>query len=373
MQLSYKFRMYPTKEQTGNLSRALTICRQLYNYFLSQLRASERIPSRLELQAQLPRMKKEIPELRSVHSKVLQMVLYQLYSNLRALSRLKSKGKKVGPLRYKGEGRFKTIVYNQFGFKLMRTGKRSDLLHLSKIGDIPIRVHREANGKIKQIVIKKTASGKWFAYIGVDTNPIGHQESEHAIGIDVGTRNFLTDSDGRQVENPKFYEHSLKRIVKEQKDLARKKKGSNNREKQRIRLARVHERLVCQRDDFLHKLSRFYASNYGLIAVEDLDIRNMLRKHYLAGRILDASWRKFTHYLDYKAESAGNRVVRVNPRGTSQIYDHGDLDRDYNAAINILERGLDKLGMGQPEFTPVDIVPLRLIPASTVVESGSPI
>lgn len=140
MQLTYKFRLYPTGESEEKLLETLDLCRLIYNYFLSQWNGKDKIPSRLELQAQLPKLKREKLELNKVHSKVLQMVLYQLYSNLEALSQLKKNGKKVGRLRFKGRGRFKTFTYNQSGFKIVKTGKRLNLLHLSKIGDIPIRL-----------------------------------------------------------------------------------------------------------------------------------------------------------------------------------------------------------------------------------------
>jgi len=133
-------------------------------------------------------------------------------------------------------------------------------------------------------------------------------KTERAIGIDVGIRHFLTDSEGRQVENPRFYERTLEQI---RKRLSRKKKGSKNREKARVRLARAHEKLVNQRNDFLHKLSRFYIND--LIAVEHLNISGMARNHRLGGKILDASWGKFM--FSYKAERAGRRVVEVDPKG----------------------------------------------------------
>jgi putative transposase len=370
MQITYKFRLYPSKEQEEKLLETLELCRQTYNYFLSQWNNKDKTLSRFELQARLPKLKTEKPELNKVYSKVLQLVLFQLYSNLKALSQLKKNGKKIGRLRYKSRGWYKTFVYNQSGFKIVRTGKRLSLLQLSKIGDIPIRLHREIESAIKQIIIKKHASGKWFACISVEENRIGKKKIRRAIGIDVGIKHFLTDSNGRQIENPKFFEKSLKRIRMEHRKLSSKKEDSKNWEKQRIRLVRAYERLVNQRDDFLHKLSRFYVNNYSLIVVEDLNIKGMVRNHRLAEKILDASWGKFLHYLEYKAARAGVQVVKVKPRGTSQIYKHGEIDRDYNASINILERGLS--GMGHP-FEPVDIRSLRVMPASLVVEAGSPL
>ena len=372
MQITYKFRLYPDKEQDERLQETLELCRQTYNYFLSQWNGKAKIPNRLELQARLPKLKREESELNKAHSKVLQMVLYQLYSNLKALSQLKKNGKKVGKLRYKGKGWFKTCVYNQSGFKIIRTGKRLDLLHLSKIGDIPIRLHREVKGKIKQIIIKKHNSGRWFACISVEEHAHVEKRGEKkAIGIDVGLKHFLTDGDGRQIENPKFYKKSLERIKIEHRKLSRKQKDSRNREKQRVRLAKVYEKLVNQRDDFLHKLSRFYADNHDLIVVENLNIKGMVRNRKLAGKILDASWGKFLQMLEYKAERAGIQVAKVSPRGTSKEYKYGELDRDYNASRNILERGLS--GMGRP-LEPVNIAPLLVeVPASLVVETGSPL
>lgn len=371
MQITYKFRLYPSKEQKENLLQTLELCRQTYNYFLSRLNERDKTLSRLRFQAQLPELKKGKPELNNVYSKVLQMVLYQLYSNLKGLSQLKKNGKKVGRLRYKGKGWYKTFVYNQSGFKILKTGKRLDLLHLSKIDDIPVRMHREIKGNIKQIIIKRYNSGKWFACLCIENNtPTEKQQIEKTVGLDVGVKHFVTDSMGRQIENPKFYQKSLRRIRTEHRKLSKKKKGSKNREKQRVRLVRAYEKIRNQRNDFLHKLSRFYIDNYDLIAVEDLQVNNMTRNHCLSGKILDASWGKFFQFLEYKAESANVQVVKVNPRGTSQEYKFGRLDRDYNASLNILQRGLEKVGMGQTEVTPVETEPLP-VRASSVVEAGS--
>ena len=339
--ITYKFRLYPTKEQEEKLLETLEICRQTYNYLLSRIRKSDKVPSRLELQAELPNLKKEKPELKKVYSKVLQMVLYQLYSNLKALSKLKKKGKKVGKLRYKGKW-FKTFVYNQSGFKIIRTGKRLDRLHLSKIGNIPIKIHRPIDGKIKQVIIKRHNSGKWFACICVEKGIKAIRgKPKKVIGIDVGIRYFLTDSEGRQIENPRFYEKALKRIKIEQKRLSRKKRGSKNYEKQRKKLAKKYEKLINQRNDFLHKLSRFYVDTYDVICVENLNIKSMVKNHSLAQKILDASWGKFLQLLEYKAEKAGIRVVKVNPRGTSEGLNYKNKLRDYISACRIRMRGWD--------------------------------
>jgi putative transposase len=360
---------------------------------LEELNRQEK-PNRLELQSTLPKLKEKYPELKEVYSKVLQHEVYRLFSNLKALAKLKEKGKKVGRLRFKGNGWFKTFTYNQSGFELRKTGKRLDRLHLSKIGDVPIRIHRELEGSIKQIVIKKRNSGKWYACVSVEAgNKPEQRPIQEAVGLDVGVEHFTTDSDGKQIENLHHLKKTLKRLKRRQKKLSRTEKDSNRRNKQRIRVASLHERVTNQRDDFLHKLSSYYVESYDLIALEDLNIRGMLRNPHLSSSISEVAWNKFTEMLAYKAENAGKLVVRVSPRNTTQRcsrcnrlvkkslaerthrcpYCGLELDRDYNSAINILKSGLEKLPQGLREFKPVEIGPLReleTIPASSIVEAG---
>ena len=234
-----------------------------------------------------------------------------------------------------------------------------------------MKLHRALIEKVKGVIVKRSLSGKWYAVFQVENSGVNHlPETGTAVGLDMGVKHFLSDSNGRQIENPKFYEKSLARLRVAHRVLSRKEKGSKNRAKARVRLARIYERLENQRDDFLHKLSRFYVNNYDIIAVENLNITGMVKNRNFAGRILDASWNKFFAMLSYKAENAGRTLVKVNPRGTSQEYKYGELDRDYNASLNILERAL--AGLGRP-LEPVEIKPLLVeIPASVIVEAGSP-
>jgi putative transposase len=394
MQITYKFRLYPTPEQEQRLLWTLEKCRLVYNDMLEGLNGQEK-PNKLELQSTLPKLKEKYPELKEVYSKVLQHEVYRLFSNLRALAQLKKNGKKVGRLRFKGKGWFKTFTYNQSGFELIKTGKRLDRLWLSKIGAIPIRIHREIGGNVKQIVIKRYNSAKWFACVSVEAeNKPEQRPIQKAVGLDVGLEHFLTDSDGKQIENPHHLKKTLKRLKRRQKKLSKKEKDSENRSKQRMRVASLHERATNQREDFLHKLSRYYVNCYDFIAIEDLNIRGMLRNHKLSSSISDVAWNKFAEMLAYKAGNAGKLVVRVNPRNTTQrcsrcgrIVKKGlavrihrcpycglELDRDYNSAIDILKSGLEKLPQGLREFKPVEIGPLRElepIPASSIVEAGS--
>ncbi len=363
--LSYKFRLYPSKAVEQKLNRQMALCRWLYNRLLSELNLAREKGIKLrrtDTQALIVDLKRhEKPELGEVYSKVLQMANYQLWSNIRALAGLKSNGRKVGRLRFKGAGWFKTLNYNQSGFRL-ESGK----LVLSKVGKIPIKLHRKIKGKIKGVIVKRERSGKWYAIFQVEDKPEPLPKTGRVVGMDVGIKHFLSDTEGRQIENPRFYERALDRIRVRQRQLSKKRKGSRNREKARVRLARAHERLVNQRDDFLHKLSRFYVNGYDAIAVEDLNISGMAKNHNLAQRILDASWGKFLHYLSYKAGRAGRTVVRVNPRGTSRNIPEG-FDRDYVASLRILQ-----VGLGRPESTPVEMGPLLGVPVSAVVAGQAP-
>jgi len=357
--LAYRFRLYPSGEQEKTLLEMLEACRFVYNQTLEWLNKGE--SNLFELKRRLPKLKEENPWLRKAYSQSLQNEVLRVFKNLRVLSALKRNGRKVGRLRFKGKGWFKSFAYPQFGFRLEK-GK----LFLSRVGAVPIKLHREIKGKVKGVIIKQERSGKWFAIFQVEDEPKPLPKTGKTVGIDVGVRHFLTDSEGRQVENPRFYERTLERMRRRQRDLCRKKKGSKNREKARVRLAKAYEKLVNQRNDFLHKLSRFYVENYDLIAVEKLNISGMAKNHNLAQKILDASWGKFFYYLSYKAERAGRRVVEVDPRGTSQNLPEG-FDRDYIAACRILS-----LGLGRPEVTPVEMGPLLCVPAPAVVAGQAP-
>ena len=391
--ISYKFRLYPTEQQEEKMFEVLDRCRFVYNKMLEGLNKQGK-PNRLGLQNSIPELKEKHPELKEVYSKVLQYESYRLFSNLRGLAGLKKNGKKVGRLRFKGKGWFKTFTYNQSGFKIIETGKRHDLLHLSKIGDIKIRMHRKVKeGKIKQVIVKRYRSGKWYAFICCEQPISDKKEIEKVVGIDMGIIHYVTDTEGRQVGHPLYLNKSLKSLRRKQRKLSKKKKGSNNYNKQKIKVAKSHEKVKNQRDDFLHKLSRSYINNCDLIAIEKLDVNSLMRISYNARYIMDSSWNRFAQFLSYKAERAGKTVVKVNPRGTSQeCYKCGkevekslavrthkcpycglEIDRDYNSSFVVLKRGLEEvLGQGLSEFTPAETEPLpREISASSVVESGS--
>ena len=394
MQLTYRFRLYPPRAREQKLLAALDQCRPLYNHFLERMNQKKngKTPSRYELQAALPKLKREHPEMKQVHSKVLQMVLHQLYSNLRALAGLKRNGRRVGRLRFKGRGWFKSFTYNQSGFKIVEgSGERKEL-RMSKLGAIPIVLHRKLDGGVKQVHVKRERSGKWSACFGVEVGEAPKiRKISKPVGIGLGIAHYIAGTDGNFVEHPHNTARSERRLKREQRRLSRKTRGSNNRAKQRIKPALVHERIRNQRLDFLHKLSRHYVNNYDFIAAEDLGVKELIEMARNGKNRADAAWAAFLHVLTCKAERAGRWAEKVEPRGTtdrcsrcSEVVEKPlrvrihrcpkcglELDRDLNAARNILQDGLKKIGWGPAEFAPVEIGPLPAR-ASSVIEAGSP-
>ncbi|MDP7181881.1 MAG: RNA-guided endonuclease TnpB family protein [Candidatus Woesearchaeota archaeon] len=379
---TFKFRLYPTSPQEEKLLWTLEKCRFVYNALLERCKQGWGWKACAHT---ILDFKKDNPDLLGVYSKVLQCENDRLFRNVRGLAQLKKNGKKVGKLRFKGEGWFRTFTYNQSGFKIIPRNTRYDLLHLSKIGQIPFIMHREIEGRIKQITIKKHASGKWFAFVAEETTKkTMPTRPEKRVGIDLGINNFVFDSDGHREDSPKPLGKSLQLLKRAKKRLSRTKKGSRNREKQRKRVAKIHEKVVDQRNDFLHKLSRWYTQTYSFIAVEALNIRGMIHSSFNARNMMDASWACFVRMLEYKAESAGTQVIKVDPRGTTQTCSECGrkekkelwqrthacvcgfvVDRDYNSALEILKRAV---GQDLPEFTPAEIRPLPFGASQSVMQ-----
>ncbi len=293
---AYKLRIYPNKEQTERLNFALDICRQAYNMMLGELN-EQVVIDRNMIQSILPDLKICEPKFKQVYSKTLQYECYRLFSNLSALRVLKGNHKKVGRLRFKGKNWFKTINYNQSGFSLDKENKR---LNLSKIGNIKIKLHREVEGNIKQITIKKSID-KWYVTIITDA-VIKTKCGDKEIGIDLGINNYLVDSDNNKIENPKILNHYKKELRIKQKKLSKKKKGSNNRKKARKSVAKLYEKITNVRRDFLHKLTTKLIKENKFIAMEKLDIKQMSQQKYFNARnMLDCSWGEFGSLLNYKA------------------------------------------------------------------------
>ncbi|XOB40389.1 MAG: RNA-guided endonuclease InsQ/TnpB family protein [Candidatus Nealsonbacteria bacterium] len=368
---TYRYRLYPTKNQQALLEKHLSLCRWLYNHFLEQRKhAYERNKTKISCYDQIkeiPKFKKEKPELKKIHSQVLQDAVRRLdkaFQNFfrRVKENKQGRKQKPGYPRFKGYWRYDSFIYPQSGFEL----KNNNKLNLSKIGLVRIKLHREIKGNIKTLTIRRTRTNKWYACFSVENNKElpNKKKIKKAIGIDVGLTSFLTTNQGEKINNPRYLTKSEQKLSKLQKQHSRKKLKGNNRSKSRLKVARLHERITNQRQDFLHKLSNKLVNNFQLIAFEKLNIKGMIKNKYLSRSILDASWAKFLQQLTYKAEEAGVWAVGVNPKRTSQICSGCNapvkktlakrihkcpncgltIDRDINAARNILQLALNTVG-----------------------------
>jgi len=235
MQLTYKFRIYPTKKQEEKLQFTLDKCCFIYNWAVERLNKQEK-PNRFEIQKELTQFKKDNPDLQKVYAKALFMEIYKLFANLRALGKLKKKGKRVGRIKFKPRNKFNTFTYQQTGWKLIQNNGKYGILKLSKIGDIKIRLHRFPEGKQKSISITKRA-GRWYACIACDVEvcPIKRNKIRE-IGIDLGIDHFIVDSDGHYFDYPFYLRQAEEKLKKRYKEFSRKQKGSKNREKAREKL-----------------------------------------------------------------------------------------------------------------------------------------
>lgn len=363
----FKYRLYPSKTQTKILEEQLELCRITYNLLLDyckqQYKEKKKVPSLFDLGYLLPPLKRRRPKLSMVYAQALRNTAKRImsaYTNFYARRRL---GLKAGLPRFKKYGRYKSITYPQKGFKI--EGSR---LNLSKIGSIKIRIHRRIEGEIKTLTVKRMPSGKWFAYFSCRVEEQPKEKPFKEVGIDVGLNCFAMLSDGSKIENPRYYRKEEPKLARLQRQLSRKKKGSRNNNKARIKITRLHEKILNRRNDFLHKTSRWVANKYQVVYVEDLKIWNMIKNPYFSKSISDAGWGRFIEMIRYKEEESGGELIKVNPHNTTQrcsqcgkvvektLSDRTHIcpfcglimDRDLNASRNIL-----KIGRGSPEYTPV--------------------
>ena len=359
---NYKFRLYPNDLQEKRLQNNLAVCRWVYNKFVEY--AQKGFVSRNDCNYYLTELKQQESWLYRHHSKMLQTVSAQIDGAQKALIELNKKGYKIGGLRFCRYHDYRTFTYNQSGFNLETHGSKT-LLHLSKIGYIEIRKHRNipTGANIKQVIITKSKSGKWFACLTIDIEEpliyISKISFSRAVGIDVGIKSFAFDSNNNQTPNPKNLQKMLKPLKRIQRKVSRRKKGSNNRLKTIRHLQRIHEKIVNRRNDFQHKLSAQYSKNSDVVFVEKLEKLNMIKNHRLAQSIMDASWGTFLQKLEYKCKMlievpARNTTIDCSrcgntvPKSLAIRIHRCDkcgliLDRDYNASINILNKGLNRL------------------------------
>ncbi len=364
---NYRFRVYPNNVINARFEATLEASRWLYNYLLSK-----HIQSKEDMQFALTELKENEPWLRLYHSKMLQMIPHRIDSARRGLLEKKKKGYEVGQLQYALRDEWETFTYNQSGFKIEKHGN-TDLLWLSKIGWLEIRLHRQINDKIKQITIIKKAE-KWYAIITVEMEPSLPKliDIRKSVGIDVGIKNYAYDSDGKVTPNPQHLQKILKPLARAQRRISRKVKGSSNYKKAKRWYQIIHQRIYNRRKNFQHKLSAYYAKKYDVVFMEKLQIPNMIKNHHLAQGIMDSAWGSFKNMIDYKC-----MVIDIDPQNTTidcfrcgykvpktlvlRIHKCDQcgliIERDHNASLNILKKGLElwNLPMEHREVTPVKI------------------
>jgi len=362
--LNYKYRLFPTKKQQTILNNTLEECRWLYNHFLEERRNSwEQKKKSLNYHTQavsIVKLKQDRPSLSDVYSQVLQNVAVRIDLAFKAFFRRVKSGENPGYPRFRGKGRYDSFTYPQTGFEITDNG-----LKLSKIGTIKIKLYRQPQGTIKTCTIRRSATGKWYATFSCIVESKSILKSDKAVGLDVGITSFAILSDGRKIDNPRFFRKDEKNLAKVQGKMSKAEKGSPERKKRCKAVVKVHERISNRRDNFCHQEARKIVKQYGIICIENLSINQMVHNRCLNKSIHDAAWNKFTRYLTYKAENAGRVLVKVNPAYTSQTCSqcgHREVkklsdrvhhcsccgfvcDRDYNASLNILRLGLQSLGL----------------------------
>lgn len=367
MRKSFKYRIYLTNGQRRILEQQLEECRFVYNETLAERkRAYAERGEALRLydtQAMLPVWKLTRPALKRVHSQVLQNVSVRVDHAFQAFFRRVTAGDpKPGYPRFKGFGRYDSLTYPQYGNGVRLDGAR---LILSKVGAVHVVLHRPVEGQPKTVTLTRTPTGKWYACFACETEATPLPQTGAVVGIDVGLASFATLSTGEVIANPRFYrrdEADLKRVQK-LKDAAKHAQRWHEHRRHKQTLAHIHERIANRRSDFAHKRSRELVNTYQVIVFEDLAPLEMGHSRGMRKSILDVAWTQFVRMTVAKAAEAGRRAILVNPRDTSNMCSSCGalvqktlsdrthtcphcglvLGRDHNAALNILQRGLQSL------------------------------
>ncbi len=378
MRKAFKYRLSPTKKQEQLLFWTLARCRELYNAALAERKEAYRMAGKsisyYDQKRDLVEIKATLrPEYQDIHSQVVQDVLLRLARAFDNFFRRLAKGDEPGYPRFHGRNRYNSFTYPQGGYSLTHDKR----VCLSKIGSIKIKLHRKIEGTTKTCTIKFEA-GQWYAVFSCEVEqPEPWSPVESEVGIDLGVTHFAALSDGTFIESPRYYRKAQKKLEKLQQALCRKKHGSHRREKARKAVAKAHRQIANQRRDFHHKQAKQLVKQHQTIVFEELEITNLSKrakpkqdengtylpngaaaKSGLNTSILDAGWGQFQQIVTHKAACAGRTVLKVNPRYTSQVCSqcgtvrkkelserwHScecgcELDRDTNAAINILGVG----------------------------------
>lgn len=365
---SYKYRIYPNKRQEKLIQKTFGCCRFVYNTTLNYLKQKyelerKRLNKYDSKKYMITILKKQYEWLTEVDKFALENSVFNLDSAFQSFF----KGYTNYP-RFKSKKYNKKIYKTNFSNNNIEVSFENSKIKLPKLKCVKAKVHRKFDGKIKSATISQVPSGKYFVSILVETEHTPMKSTGCVIGIDLGIKDLLITSDGEKFDNKKLTKKYEKKLAKEQRKLSHKVKGSNNWNKQRIKVAKIHENISNTRNDYLHKISHQLVCENQVIVTEDLAVSNMVKNHTLAKAIQDCSWYELTRQLQYKSDWNNRQYIKIGRFTKSSQPCHvcgyintdtknlavrewtcpqcGTVhDRDINAAINILNEGLRLLNV----------------------------
>lgn len=363
MQIAYKLRVYPNKAQKELLAKTFGCCRFVYNHYLSirieRFKETKETLNYYACSNDLPNLKKEYEWLKEVDATALQSSLKDLDTAYKNFFRDKKTG----------FPKFKSKKANKHSYKSRQVASIKYLdkkIKLPKIGWLKTKQKLRPNGRILNATVSQESNGHYYVSLCCEIELGNLPKTDKIIGLDLGIKDFCITSDGNKYKNPKYLHKSIKKLARLQRQLSRKQRDSNNRNKARIKVANLQAHITNQRRDFTHKLSSKLILENDIIFIEDLQVKNMIKNHKLARNIADVSWSEFIRELEYKADWYGKRIIKIDKFYPSsqlcnccgyQYSNTKDLnvrdwicpncgdkhDRDVNAAKNILDEGLRML------------------------------